>query len=396
MREGYLKAHPNNLVRILRPLDMPVPEGRSPYAEAARLWQEWRREGIVERTSEPALFAYHQRFRVPGGSQTLTRKGAVVLTRLESYDRRVVFPHERTLSGPREDRLELLRHTRTHFGQVFLAYSDPREGIDALLDEANAEEVTGVVDEFGVEHRIWPVTAPGIVQAVAGDLAGRSLLIADGHHRYETALAFRDEERERNGGDAGPFEWLMTTLVNMDSPGMVVLPTHRLLHGLAGFEPRRLLEQAEALFEVRDVSDPGRLPEQVEAGRGQRPTIGLAYRGAARLLVLREAASPPALLPDLDPRQASLDVVILHRLVLERMLGLDEEAIRRESHIHYLRDASQALMEVGSGNADAAFLLNPTPLAQVREIAFDGGVLPQKSTDFFPKLLSGLVMYAPE
>lgn len=397
MRERYLAAHPNNLVRILRPLDDPdTSPKRSPYQTAAETWRRWIREGVVATRPEPAVFAYYQRFRVPGSGETLTRKGIVALTRLESYDRGVIFPHERTLSGPREDRLELLRQTRTHFGQVFLMYSDPARRIESLLDQAIASEAgLEVKDEYDVAHRLWELTSPELIRSVRAHLASEQLVIADGHHRYETALAFRDEERRRTGRvDAGGFEWLMTTLVNMDSPGMLVLPTHRVLSHLAGFDPQGFLDRVRRFASVTAITDGELLLRELPKSGRRRQSFGLALSGGkCYLLTLREDVDPHGLLPDLPARQASLDVVLLHRLLLGQGLGLSEEAVREERHIRYVRDAREALGAVAEGGSQMACLLNPTPLEAVRAIALEGGVLPQKSTDFFPKLLSGFVMY---
>jgi uncharacterized protein (DUF1015 family) len=402
MRERYLAAHPNNLVRILRPLDGRAPDGpagepdSSPYETAARTWRHWIRQGVLTTRPEPAVFAYYQRFRVPGSGEVLTRKGLVALTRLESYDRGVIFPHERTLSGPREDRLELLRQTRTHFGQVFLMYSDPDRRIDTLLDEAIAAgRSVEVEDEYAVIHRIWTLTSPELIRSVQNQMVSQKLVIADGHHRYETALAFRDEERSRTSrADAGGFEWLMTTLVNTESPGMVVLPTHRVLSHLPDFDVQRVLDRVRRYWSVTTTKDGetllGELPE---SGR-RHQSLGLAFpAGRCYLLTLREGVDPHTLLPEFSAGQASLDVVLLHRLLLREGLGLSEEAVRDERHIRYLRDGREALAAVADGGSQMACLLNPTPLDAVRAIALEGGVLPQKSTDFYPKLLSGLVMY---
>jgi uncharacterized protein (DUF1015 family) len=398
MRERYLAADPKNIVRILRPLDDPARGmGSAPYERAAQAWKLWRQEGIVRQLDRPVLFAYYQSFSLPGQLRTVTRKGFIGLTRLEAYGRGVIFPHERTLSGPRQDRLELLRHTRTHFGQVFLMYSDPGARVDALLDRVvSGREALEVRDEYEVDHRLWAIDDPGTISDIISQISDKRLVIADGHHRYETALAFRDEERVRSGGgDAGPFEWLMTTLVNMDSPGMVVLPTHRVLARVEGFDPGFLLRRVRDFYDIVESPDAETLLTKLAESGLSRSSLGLVLADRVhRLLVLRPGVDAHAILGDVSPAQARLDVVLLHRLVLERCLGLTEEAIRRESHLRYLRDPREAMAEVEGGAADACFLLNPTPLEAVREIAFGGEVLPQKSTDFFPKLLSGLVMYS--
>lgn len=394
MRERYLSAHPNNLVRLLRPLDNSgVGTEMSCYEDAARTWDEWRREGIIQRIDQPAIFPYYQRFALPGSGELRTRKGFVALVRLEDYGNGVVFPHERTLSAPRQDRLDLLRHTRTHFGQVFLMYSDPALRVDALIDAAiPSKPALSLCDEYEVEHMLWATTSGDVIEAVRTEMSNKKLLIADGHHRYETALAFRDEERKgSNRGDAGGFEWLMVTLVNMDSDGVVILPTHRVLSGLANFEPAVFLERVRQTFEMERVADSAALIRMLPERGRSGPSIGLVLgQGQNYLLQLGPKSRSE---PESASRLASLDVVLLHRL-LEHCLGLTEEVVRKESHLRYLRDPSEAIAVVESHQAQACFLLNPTPMADIREISFGGGVLPQKSTDFFPKLLSGLVMYS--
>jgi uncharacterized protein (DUF1015 family) len=396
MREAYLAAHPNNLVRILRPLDnTDTPAGVSPYEQAARTLAAWRQEGVLGQIAEPALFAYYQRFRVPGTDEIRVRKGFIGLTRLADYTEGVVFPHERTLSRPRADRLELLRHTRTHFGPVFLMYSDPSARIEAMLDAAidQTEPVT-LRDENDVEHSVWTLTSPEVARDISNEMLDKKLLIADGHHRYETALAFRDEERRRASGTGA--EWLMTTLVNMDSRGLVVLPTHRVLANLAGFEPSRLVERVQRFYEVHRVGGGPALLARLRAQPADRSVLGVVAAGQCALLVLRDDFDPGSELGDLSAGQAGLSVVLLHRLVLERCLGLTEKDIREESYVKYVRDPTEAMADVQDGRAQACFLLNATPVLQVRDVAFSGEILPQKSTDFFPKLLSGLAMYVVE
>ena len=218
MQDEYYASHPNNLVRVLRGRSEPGDsESASVYTRAAEYLGQWRRDGIIAQANEPLLFAYFQRFKVPGSDEIRTRKGFIGLCRLEDYANKVVFPHEKTLTGPKQDRLELLRHTRTHFGQVFLMYSDPAQRVDALLDEvARDPAAVSVTDEHEVEHMVWPISAGGTIESIQREMSEKSLLIADGHHRYETALAFRDEMRRKSDShDAGPCEWLMTTMVGL-------------------------------------------------------------------------------------------------------------------------------------------------------------------------------------
>ena len=398
MQDSYRNSHPNNLVRVLRPGSEPEQEeDRSPYERAASILRGWRRDGIVGKVGEPSLFAYFQRFTVPGTDEIRTRKGFVGLCRLEDYENGVVYPHERTLRGPKVDRLELLRKTRTHFGQVFMVYSDPDGGVDRLLDRvAGREPEISVRDEYDVDHLMWKISDSTTIGAIRRQMADRQLVIADGHHRYETALAFRDEMRvAAESDDAGAAEWLMTTLVNMDSPGMTVLPTHRVVRNRPAFDVGEFLARAGNYFNVSETLDLAAV-EQTLASAGSRPMIGLAAAGqdGLRVLSLNEGIDFDAILPGVSSLQLGLDVVILHRLVLDKCLDISEEDVREGNYLGYVRGASAAVEEVSAGRAQAGFLLNPTRLEQVRDIAFAGEVLPQKSTDFFPKMLSGLTMYS--
>jgi uncharacterized protein (DUF1015 family) len=401
MEQRYLASDPHNVVRLIRPHSNP-PSGKdgSVYAHAARVFDEWKREGIVRQVPEPVLFAYYQRFRLPGSpAESRTRKGLICLTEIEDYSNRVVFPHERTLSGPKQDRLELLRETRTHFGQVFLLYSDPGSTVDGILDDVTGRgDPLSIHDEYGVEHCLWPVTSPETIGAIRMDIAGRQMIIADGHHRYETALAFRDEERRRMGSDAPTAcDWVMTTLVNMDSPGMTVLPTHRVLSGFGGpdstFGPDALSDAVSPYFEISPVSVES-LASELETRGAARPTIGVSVAGAGPVLLeLRPEVDLSSMFSDVSAGESRLDVVVLHRLVFDTCLGISAEDVRSGSYLRFVRGLDEAMKLVGE-DAQAAFLLNATRLDQVRDIALAGGVLPQKSTDFFPKLLSGLTMHS--
>ncbi len=399
MQVQYRARHPNNLVRILRPASEPDQDPNvSPYRRASETLSAWRREGIIEQVEEPSLFAYFQRFRTSEGDRFRTRKGFVCLVHLEDYANKIVFPHEQTLTGPKQDRLELLRHTRTHFGQVFLLYSDPLRVVDALLDEVSADQPEIMVrDEYDVRHMLWGVSNTETIRLIQDAMADKQLLIADGHHRYETAVAFRDEKRKEAGtGDAGAFEWLMTTLVNMESPGMTILPTHRVVSNLASYDPIRFVDRARKYFNVRELADAGQLATRLEEGGASRSTIGMVTQGGDRFAVfeLRADFDFEAVLPGVSVSQSQLDVVILHSLILGRCLNVSDEDVRGESYLRYVRGLEAAVAEVQEGRAQLCFLLNATRMEQVREIALGGEVLPQKSTDFFPKLLSGLTMYS--
>jgi uncharacterized protein (DUF1015 family) len=414
-QERYYAASPYNLVRlILGKRDAADNGAENVYSRAANYFRDWRRDGVFLQDSQPSIYVYSQRFFVPGGTREAERRGLIALGRVEDYAANVVFRHEQTLDKPKADRLDLLRATRAHFGQIFMLYNDSGE-IDSLLAEGTAP-TTEVRDEYGVLNRIWKVSDPGLIELVRSKMRDKRLIIADGHHRYETALNYRNERRtmtsqpvgtsrEHAGGtmvraietEEAPYELVMMTFVNMNNPGLVILPTHRVVHGLPSFSPETFQSAARAYFNVEEVDaavDSARATAILrEAGH-----VGTAILAAtaSRVFLLHTPKAPVSMFPGLSIRQQSLDVVQLHKVLLEGVLALSEESIRNQQNLSYIRDAGEALGAVRTAGADVAFLMNPCKMEQVRDIAFAGEVLPQKSTDFFPKLLSGLTIYALE
>ncbi len=360
MQARYLAASPYNLVRVI------LDEQRD-HARAARHLDDWIRGGILVQDAAPGLYAYFQEFQVPDSGERLHRKGFIGLGRLEDYSAGVVFRHEQTLSGPKKDRLELLRRTRAHFGQLFMLYPDPEGAVDSVLDQAaHGAPALDVVDEYQARHRAWPITDPARIASIQELMAPRKLLIADGHHRYETALAWRDE----NPGVGGA-RYVMMTFVNMHSPGLKILATHRVLRNLDGFSLDDFLRKISGKWSITEG------PERPEPSR-----VRIGVLTANRRVTLER------------PRQdGELDVPILHRELLAGGLGIGEEAVRDEKHIRYVRGIDAAAAEVSEHGAQVAFLLEATPIEDMARIAFAGGVMPQKSTDFYPKLLSGVTIY---
>ncbi len=377
MRTRYLSLSPYNLVRIILGEKHPSDSDReNVYTRAAGLLTTWIGEGILEREPEPSLFAYFQRFTVPDSGQTLERKGFIGLGAIEDYSAGVVHRHEQTLSGPKKDRLELLRHTHAHFGQIFMLYPDPDLSVDKILDQVSAGGAPlSVKDEDGVENRVWRISDPAAIARIQELMSSKKLLIADGHHRYETALAFRNE----NPGwkDA---EKVMMTFVNMHSPGLEILATHRVVRGLARFDQASFQGQIRG----RRLNSVDQLRELFRAPAPGQIRIGIALRTGEVWLYERER------------KPGELDVKVLHEELLAGRLGIGEEAVRDEKHLEYVRGLDSAYSKVRDGAAEIAFLLEPTTIRQVSDVAFSGGVMPQKSTDFYPKLLSGVTIYKLE
>ena len=396
MQERYYKANPYNLVRIILGRHLAGDgEGENAYTRAAASFQDWRQTGVLRQDTEPSLYGYSQTFTIPGTSTPAERRGFIAAGQIEEYSAKVVFRHEQTLSKPKADRLNLLRATRAHFGQIFMLYNGAGK-VDALLESPDPP-VIEVQDEYSIMHRVWKVSDPAAIARVQDEMSQKNLIIADGHHRYETALAYRDERRAAAGHTRpAPYESVMMTFVDMDRPGLVVLPTHRVVFGLPSFSPDRFQTDVRYYFNVEDV-DPSLDAARATAILRQAGLAGTALlavsSGRAFLLHTPQATGIPQF-AGLSLRQQSLDIVQLHKCLLERVLNISEESVRNQQNVSYCREAADALAQVRSGKAQMAFLLNPVRIGQVRNIAFAGEVLPQKSTDFYPKLLSGLTVYA--
>jgi uncharacterized protein (DUF1015 family) len=373
MQSRYLSLSPYNLVRIILGERKPVDSERdNVYTRAAGYLDSWITSGVLARDGEAGVFPYFQEFTVPDTGERLVRKGFIGLGAVEDYAAGVVHRHEQTLSGPKKDRMELLRHTHAHFGQIFMLYPDPAGAIDLLLDEAaQGPALLEVTDEYGAIHRVWKIVDAFRIQRLMTD---KKLLIADGHHRYETALAFRKD----NPSLAGAYR-VMMTFVNMHSPGLKILATHRLVSGLPQGFAEQFLSKAADGFRVEEIDSTGKLQQAWTAGAG-RSIIGAAI--GTRLFLLEDRNA-----------RGELDVRVLHERLLENVLGIGEEAVRDEKHLRYIRGIDAAVEEARSGAAQIAFLLKPTSIQQVADTSFAGGVMPQKSTDFYPKLLSGLTIY---
>ena len=416
LQDHYYAASPYNLVRIIlgrrEENDNPA---NSVYSRAAAHFRDWRQQGILRQDSLPSLYAYSQRFRLPGSSKDgsskegstkeLERRGFIGLGRIEDYSAGVIFRHEQTLAKPKADRLDLLRATRAHFGQIFMLYEDSAQ-IESLLATAADPGISvpdlQVEDENGVVHRVWQVSDPRLIHSVQSAMSDKKLIIADGHHRYETALNYRDERRAADsstpaaGMGGSPYEFVMMTFINLNSPGLVILPTHRLVHSLDSFSETDFRSSARAFFDVDEVDaslDAARATAILRES-GRCGTTILAVTANRAFLLHHPNPNVPEVFGGLSISQQALDVVQLHKCLLEKVLHLSEESIRNQQNLSYVRDAAEALSQVRGSRANIAFLMNPCRIAQVRDIAFAGEVMPQKSTDFYPKLLSGLAIYA--
>jgi uncharacterized protein (DUF1015 family) len=378
-RRRLLARSPFNVVEV----DLPeAPGGADPYEHAAETFEEWLLQGVLKRDREPTVWAYEQQFAGPDGNGR-TRRGLLARVRLEPYGPGAVRPHERTQPGPKEDRLRLTRATRHNLSPIFALHpGDAWRHLDGALDEPWGE----ATDDDGTVHRAWRVADPDAHEAIAAELADAELLIADGHHRYETARAY---EAEVGAEDPGPHSYVLTCLVSLDDPGLTVYPTHRLLYDLDPTQYEPLGSGLKELFEIEEVG----LDALDPAGDEGIGVFGYADSHHKRgfRLQLRDPAALERALPDKPPVYRELDTVILETLVLRDILGMTGEQIAAKRGLAYESDAAAARAAIESGDRDCVFMLRPTPVGAIREVAAVGETMPPKSTYFFPKLATGIV-----
>jgi uncharacterized protein (DUF1015 family) len=428
MQQRYYERSPYNLIRIIlgkhEPGDTepqeflpPGEKAHNVYTRAAEYLKHWRAEGILAEEAEPALYGYSQTYQVPITGETQVRRGFIALGHLYDYAAKVVYRHEQTFPKHKSDRMALFKATRAYCEQIYMLYSDPAFTAEQLIFGAKGHDTRpadlAVTDEYGVVHRVWKLTDPTLINLILTAMADKKLIIADGHHRYETSVAYAKERsaqlRLPLGQPLDPDERLspghlpvppfpeaamMMTFVNSDAPGITILPTHRVVFGLEDFSSPDFITKASEYYTITELPDlvPGTdLVAHLSQAAGDS---FIAATGDGNYLLAPKPEAIAPLMEGLPLKQRQLGVAQLHTVVLDRLLGLDPDTITRLGKVHYIRDAREAVGLVDSGKANIAFLIKPVTLDQLREVSLSGEVMPQKSTDFYPKLLSGLAIYA--
>lgn len=386
----------HNCVRVI----LPEGDGDARYAEGRRCFDALRADALVH-DDAPGLYVYHQRFEVKG--ETFVRKGLVCAMEITPFSKGEVRPHERTLAGPKADRLKLMRACDAHLELVFGMFSDPEKAWEAAVASALGEPVLDASFD-GAHHTLYRVSDPEACAGVTEALAALPVYIADGHHRYETMCAFRRELEEAGRGDVATHG--MIYLSNLDDEGLVVLPTHRIVHSLPEISLDAVLQTLGAFFDMEEVAIPTQAEELTAAldpGARGRATFGLAVPGASHMtrLRLREDFSPDAAgLAALHPALATLDVALLHELVLERGLGITKAAQEAKTNLRYFKSTERSIAiargDEPAGDVQLVCFMNATPVKDVVAVCDSGQVMPQKSTFFYPKIPTGLVFRALE
>ncbi len=385
-RKAYLARNANNIIRLELPR-----EGENPYAVAGEVLERMLQGGILRRDDIPALYVYDIEFALEDGTHRVY--GMVAQLHLEEFSKGIVLPHEETLSKAKEDRLNLMKATACNFSDVYGLYND--SGMDAYLAAAMQETpIAEVTDEAGLVHRLWAITDEATVAAIVARFADTKLYIADGHHRYETAINYRNWLRENGTPEGADSDYIMMMMVEMSHPGLVVQPTHRLLRDLPDFDPKALLAACGELFAVEEGLALSALQEKLDAAYAAGERAFGFYTGGdtAALLTLRDITVMDQALPQLSEASRRLDVNVLHTLILEQLLGIDKANMAQQINLTYTRSFTEAIDGVKAGNFQGTFLLNSTRVSEIRDVAAAGEKMPQKSTYFYPKLITGLTV----
>jgi uncharacterized protein (DUF1015 family) len=402
-QELYRKS-PYNVIRLEYGLESPGDtEGDNRYTRAAALLDEWFNKGVLRQGLGPAFYIYEMEYKAGDTKKKL--RGFICLIRIEDYEAGIVRPHETTLSGPKTDRLNLLRACRACFSQIFSLFSDPEGTVSAILGKTTHKPEMEVKSSDGVHHRIWALSERSDIEAVARAMADKSLFIADGHHRYDTALNYRNERRRAAGiftGEEG-YNYAAMFLARLEDPGLTILPAHRALFNLTDFEPRRFENDLNGYFNIEridfdkksETKDRRTVLDTMAHRGGHAHVFGMRVKGEQSyyLLTLRNEQDMDALLPDKSRAYRRLDVSILHHLIIDRLLGIKMETHKLGLNLEYIKEAEEADKRVHDGLADIVFFMNPTKVQEVKEVAEAGERMPQKATYFYPKLLAGLVMH---
>lgn len=387
-REDYIKANANNVIRL------ELPKGENPYETASETLKEWEAKGTLALDDKPAIYIYEEEFSAYGETKKI--KGIICRVKIEEFEKGVVLPHEFTLSKAKEDRFNLMSATDCNFSQIYSLYMDDERNTASRIDSlSNGAPDVQLTDESGVTHRLWIVTDTEELKVLCSDFAARKLYIADGHHRYETALNFRNAQRAAGKASEGDgVDYVMMMLVDMQNDGLVVFPTHRMVRDLDSFDCEALCKKASEYFDITDCDNISSAEDTLRKYYDDGKKAFALYCGgdSYKLFILKDISIMDKKLPELSSASRQLDVAVLHTLVLEESLGIDKENMANQINLTYTKSFDEAIEKVKKGEAQCSFILNPTRVTEIRDVAAADEKMPQKSTYFYPKLITGLVM----
>ena len=388
-RLAFIDSNEYNVIRLELPKD-----GDDVYRTAGEVLDAWRKQGVLIHEDKPAVYIYEEEFNAYNKRRSI--KGIIARVKIEEFSKGVILPHEFTLSKAKADRFNLMKATNCNFSQIYALYMDEEHTTLNTIDALSAGDPDcKFTDGDRITHKLWIITDEDVIAKLVADFAGRRLYIADGHHRYETALNYRDYCRENGISKPGdPQDYQMIYLVDMEHPGLVVFPTHRMVRDLKKFDRNNVLSACEQYFEItcyKNVSNlNSKLSEQYKLGK--KAFAFYVGKGEWYLLVLRDIEVMNKALPGLSSASRQLDVSVLHTLILEKVMGIDKENMANQTNLTYTKFFEEAIMKVDSGEFQCSFILNPTRVTEIRDVAAAGEKMPQKSTYFYPKMITGMVM----
>ncbi len=407
-QDALYRRHPHNIVRLILNKETAEDTPRNNrYTRAADDYRVWLKEGVLSRAPQPVFYFLEETFKAPsfsGGTTAgpLVRRGFIGLVHLEEFSAGVVLPHEKTQNKPKADRLALMEHCRANFSQIYALYEDKEGAMNAAFSRvfSAAAPDADVTDDEGIRRRLWRTDDPGILSTVKNFMQSKKIYIADGHHRYETALAYRDRQRSENprGGGRAAYEFTMMYLTALEDEGVVILPTHRVVANVPGLQSPSFLARLGEDFQVQSfpfsTADERLSIKKMLAGlrAGSGQALGLLLQNQYFLLTLKDLKAWERTAPNLSATLRALDVNLLQVLIFQKLLNIGPRELTEGKHVLYFKDPWEAAQAVHSGKGQMAFFLNPTRVSQVRDVSLAGETMPTKSTFFYPKLLSGLVV----
>lgn len=387
-QNGFYQKDPFNVIRLI------LGREEDRYSSAAKTYDEWQTNDILLRDLKPSIYPLVQTFKSTEGKE-IQRKGFIALCRLEEFEKKIVLPHEKTLSKAKEDRFKLFKATKSNFSQVFTLYSDPEKKIDAFLDPVHSTFPVIDVEFEEVRNQLWQVSDQSVIESISVLMDPKQVLIADGHHRYETGLAYRDMMRSQNPNHTGNelYNYIMMFFTNLDDEGLVIFPTHRVVHSLPNYDGSGFISILQQHFNVQMFPTPQMMMNALR--QFPKFAYGFVSKHSSKFFVasLKDESLVSSLITETIPDEVKeLDVVLLHNYLLGKVLSISQDAQEKKLNIHYIQNVHQCVDEVASGASQIAFFVNPTRIEQVRAVAKSGKTMPQKSTFFYPKLISGLVL----
>ena len=384
-RKAFLATNEHNVIRLELPR-----EGENPYNEAGSVLDKWMNDGVLKKEDAPSIYIYEELFTANG--QNYSVKGLICRVKIEEFSANVVLPHEETLSKAKTDRFDLMSATNCNFSQIYSLYNDDGTCENIIDVISKGEPNISLTDDEGVTHRMWIVPENSEVTQLIAAFGDKKLYIADGHHRYETALNYRNHLRAQGVPIGAESDYVMMCLVAMENKGLVVFPTHRIVRDLKGFDENLVLEKCAQYFDIESFADEKSAQAALDTAYANDKKAFVLYTGKYTLLILKDISVMKDILQGCSDALRGLDVTVLHSLVLERIFGIDKENMAAQINLTYTKAADDAINAVDSGKANCAFLLNPTRVTEIRDVAATGEKMPQKSTYFYPKLITGLVM----